>query len=274
MNIQHSKVVTAGVLTAAALLTSAGVANAGTGTASGAHGTPAQTVIHFAKGATSATVSGKVGPGEDDRYVFDAKAGQSATIQLARSTSAQTWTLVGPSGPAVHDAHSPRQSDFTYRLPESGRYYVDIVSTRPSTYRLKVSIPATTTASTKPGSGNPGTGTGGGVHGDLPVVAEATKIDFEPGRTSASVSAKIGPQDRAAYTFSATEGQRARIQLEGSSTGAFTLIAPDGTPLHTTKAQDQSDVTVELPATGLYRIDLQDAVHTGAQQLTLSIPRR
>ncbi|WP_432542375.1 peptidase [Kineococcus sp. SYSU DK002] len=273
MNSQHSKVLTAGVLTAAALLGGAGVAAAagpvtGTGTGSGANGVPAQTVIHFAKGATSASVSGKVGPGEDDRYVFDAKAGQTAHIHLARSTSAQTWTLVGPSGPAVHDAHSPRQSDFTYRLPESGRYYVDIVSTRPSSYRLDLSIPATGKPA-KPAK--PATGNGGGVHGNLPVVAEATKIDFAPGRTSATVTATVGPQDRAAYTFSAKAGQRARIQLDGSSTGTFTLIAPDGTPLHTTHSRNQSDVTITLPASGLYRVDLADDVHTGSQQLTLGI---
>ncbi|ABS03427.1 peptidase [Kineococcus radiotolerans] len=280
---RHRKVVTAGVLTAAALLAGAGVASAagpvtGTGTGSGAHGVPAATVIHFAHGATAASVKGTVGPGEDDRYVFDAKAGQTASFHLARSTSAQTWTLVGPSGPAVHDAHSSRQSDFTYRLPETGRYYVDIVSTRPSSYRLDLSIPASTkpVKPTKPAKPSTGTepGNGGGVHGDLPVVAEATKIDFPAGRTSASVTAKVGPQDRAAYTFEAKAGQRARIQLDGSSTGTFALIAPDGTPLHTTKSRNQSDVTVTLPTSGLYRIDVQDAVHTGAQQLTLSIPRR
>ena len=267
---------TAGLLTTATLLTGAGVAAAagpvtGTGTGSGANGIPTSSVIHFAKGATSASVSGKVGAGEDDRYVFDAKAGQTATIHLARSTSAQTWTLVGPSGPAVHDAKSPRQSDFTYRLPETGRYYVDIVSTRPSSYRLEVSIPATTKPS-KPGISTPGSG--GGVHGDLPVVAEATKITFPAGRTSATVSAKVGPADRAAYTFDAKAGQRARVQLDGSTTGTFALIAPDGTTLHTAKSQNQSDVTVTLPATGLYRIDVQDAVHTGTQQVTLTLPRR
>ncbi|WP_432570729.1 peptidase [Kineococcus sp. SYSU DK005] len=244
----------------------------GTGTGSGANGIPAQSVIHFAKGATSASVSGEVGPGEDDRYVFDAKAGQRATFHLARSTSAQTWTLVGPSGPAVHDARSPRQSDFSYRLPESGRYYIDIVSTRPSSYRMSVSIPATNAG----GTGKPGSTTGsngGGVHGDLPVVAEATKITFPAGRTSASVDAHVGPQQRAAYTFDAKAGQRARVQLEGSSTGAFTLTAPDGTPLHTTRTRNQSDVTLTLPATGLYRIALSDDVHDGSQQLTLTVRR-
>lgn len=87
------------------------------------------------------------------------------------------------------------------------------------------SVSAATTSG--PGTGT-GSGTGGGVHVDLPVVTGATKITFPAGSTRATVNAKIGPQDRAAHTFSATKGQRARIQLDGSSTGAFTLTAPDG----------------------------------------------
>nr|WP_218886057.1 peptidase [Kineococcus aurantiacus] len=239
----------AGVATAAGPVT-------GTGTGSGAAGVLAATTIHFAHGATSASVSGTVGPGQDDRYVFDARAGQTAHLHLARSTSAQTWTLVGPTGPAVHDAHSPRQSDVTYRLPETGRYYVDIVSTRPSSYRLDLTIPTTT----KPDTGGA-------------VVTEATKITFAPGRTRATVTATVGPQDRAAYTFAATTGQQARIQIQGSPTGTFTLTAPDGSPLHTGHSQNQSDVTLTLPMSGSYRIDLADDVRTGTQQLTLSIPR-
>nr|WP_218886007.1 peptidase [Kineococcus aurantiacus] len=265
---------TAAAVTAAVLLGGAGVATAagpvtGTGTGTGAAGVPAATTIHFAHRATSASVSGTVGPGHDDRYVFDARAGQTAHLHLARSTSAQTWTLVGPTGPAVHDAHSPRQSDFTYRLPETGRYYVDIVSTRPSRYRLDLTIPTTTKPSTpsttKPSTGKPDTG---GT-----VVAEATKITFAPGRTRATVTATVGPQDRAAYTFAATKGQQARIQLAGSPTSTFTLTAPDGSPLHTGHSQNQSDVTLTLPVSGSYRIDLADDVRTGTQQLTLSIPR-
>ena len=180
---------------------------------------------------------------------------------------------MGPSGPAVHDARSPRQSEFTYRLPESGRYHVDVVSTRPSSHRLELSIPATTTAGTEPGSGKPGAGSGGGTHGDEPVVAEATRVHFSPGRSSVTVTAQVGPAQRAAYTSSAKAGQRARVQLSGSATGAFALVAPDGTPLHTTRSRNQSDVTVALPTTGLYRVDVSDDVRAGAHQLTLSVRR-
>ncbi|MBB2903222.1 hypothetical protein FHR75_004064 [Kineococcus radiotolerans] len=270
----NRKMLAAGLLTTVTVLGATGVAAAstGTGAGSGANGVPTQSVIHFAKGATSATVKGHVDAGEDDRYVFDAKAGQSATFHLTRANSGQTWTLVGPTGPAVHDEHSSRQSDFTYRLPETGRYYMDVTTTRPGNYRMSVSIPASTrgTSGTSGGSHSTGAGTGSGK----PVVAEATKINFARGATTATVSAQVGPQQRAAYTFAATAGQRARIQLSGSPTAAFTLIAPDGTPLHTTKTQNQTDVSVQLPASGLYRIDLQDSTTTATDQLTLSLPRR
>ncbi|WP_432571253.1 peptidase [Kineococcus sp. SYSU DK005] len=272
----RGKLTAATVLAAGAVLTAAVPALAagtgtGTGTGSGAAGVPAQSVLRFAKGATSATVSGHVAAGEDDRYVFDARAGQVATFHLTRANSGQTWTLVGPSGPAVHDAHSPRQSDFTHRLPETGRYYVDITTTRAGSYRMQVSIPA---AGGSAGSGH-GTGSGSGTGtGTRPVVAEATRITFPRGRTSATVEAEVGPQQRAAYTFSARAGQRARIALSGSRSAAFTLVAPDGTPLHTTRSRNQSDVTVALPATGLYRIDVQDDTRAGTRELTLSVPRR
>jgi hypothetical protein len=270
----NSKLIAAGVLTATAVIAGAGVASAstGTGAGSGANGVPAQSVIHFAQGATSATVKGHVDAGEDDRYVFDARAGQTATFHLTRANSGQTWTLVGPSGPSVHDEHSPRQSDFTYRLPETGRYYVDVTTTRPGNYRLSVSIPAGTT--TKPAPAKPAPAKPAGGNAGKPVVAEATKIDFAPGRTSATVTAHVGPTERSAFTFSAVRGQRARIQLTGSPTAAFALIAPDGTPLHTTASRNQGDVTVELPTSGLYRIDVQDDTRAGAPQLTLSLPRR
>ena len=274
----RGKLTAATVLAAGAVLTAAVPALAagtgtgpGTGAGSGANGVPAQSVVHFARGATSATVSGHVAAGEDDRYVFDARAGQVATFHLTRANSGQTWTLVGPSGPAVHDAHSPRQSDFTHRLPETGRYYIDITTTRAGSYRMQVSIPAATGSAGSAGSGHGGgTGSGSGT-GTRPVVAEATRIAFARGRTSATVQAQVGPRQRAAYTFSARAGQRARIALSGSRSAAFTLVAPDGTPLHTTRSRNQSDVTVTLPAGGLYRVDVQDDTRAGTRELTLSL---
>jgi hypothetical protein len=65
-------------------------------------------------------------------------------IHPARSTSARTRTLVGPSGPAVHDAQSPRQPDVTSRLTGTGRYHVDVVSAT----RTSIAAPASGIAAT------------------------------------------------------------------------------------------------------------------------------
>ncbi|MEZ0491426.1 peptidase [Kineococcus sp. TBRC 1896] len=231
------------IAAAAALLTTAGVAGAGVASAASPN-IPTATPLHFARGATSTDVRGHVGAGGDRRYTFQARAGQTATFHLARSTSAMTWTLVGPTGPSVHDAHSPRQSDFTYTLPESGTYYVDIVSSRAATYDLSLSIPATTGGS-------------------------SSTIAFPAGGTRATVEG-TGSHS---YTFGARAGQRATVHFTDSSAhGAWTLVAPDGSPLHTTMTEQQRDVTVQLPATGDHRLDVQ-APAGSRYTLTLSIPR-
>jgi hypothetical protein len=232
------------IAAAAALLTTAGVAGAGVASAA-SPSIPTATPLHFARGATSTHVSGHVAAGGDNRYTFQARAGQTATFHLSRSTSATTWTLVGPTGPSVHNAHSPRQSDFTYTLPESGTYYVDIVSSRPATYDLSLSIPAAATSS-------------------------ASKITFPAGGTAATVKG-TGSHD---YTFDARSGQTATVRFtDTSAQGAWTLVAPDGSPLHTTMTQQQRDVTVKLPSTGGYRLSVQ-APAGSRYSVTLAIPRR
>ncbi len=231
------------IAAAAALLTTAGVAGAGVASAA-SPSIPTATPLHFARGASSTHVSGHVAAGGDRRYTFQARAGQTATFHLSRSTSAMTWTLVGPTGPSVHNAHSPRQSDFTYTLPESGTYYVDVVSSRPASYDLSLSIPAATTPS-------------------------STGISFPAGGTATTVKG-TGSRD---YTFDARAGQRATVHFtDTSAQGAWTLVAPDGSPLHTTMTQQQRDVTVQLPSTGGYRLSVQ-APAGSRYTLTLSIPR-
>ncbi|WP_432570235.1 peptidase [Kineococcus sp. SYSU DK005] len=230
----RTKILVATALTGAALVAAAAPSSAAV---------PPQTAIRFARGAESATVSGHVAAHGDRRYVFDATGGQTVSIRFTRSTSAETWTLVGPTGPSVHNAGSPSQTSFTYRLPDTGRYYLDVVSPRAADYRLQVSIPRGQT------------------------------IAFPAGGTSATVSARVAAQRPAEYVFAARAGQRAHVQLSGSPTAAFTLTAPDGQPLHTAASEQQRDVSVTLPATGLYRLAVQDAT-AGTRTLTLSIPAR
>lgn len=255
------------ITVAAAVLAAAGIAGAGAASAATSSvAVPTATAIHFAPGTSSAHVSGHVGAGGDRRYTFVARAGQTATFHLSRSTSAMTWTLVGPTGPSVHNAHSPRQSDFTYRLPESGTYYVDIVSTRAASYDLSLAIPAGTSSSS---SAKPVTVQ---QNGDA-VSTTGQELRFAPGTTSLTVDGGVGTTEAAHFRFDAAAGQRAVVDFKDiSPQGTWTLVAPDGSPLHTSMTEQQAHATVTLPQTGTYRLDVHSP--SGSTfDLSLSIPR-
>jgi hypothetical protein len=251
---------------AAVLVAAAGIAGAASAASAATPAVPTATPVHFAPGATSAHVSGRVAANGDRRYTFSARAGQTATFHLSRSTSAMTWTLVGPTGPSVHNARSPRQSDFTYRLPTTGTYYVDIVSTRAATYDLSVAIPAARTS-----TGTPAGTTSEATSATMTTAGE--KIRFAPGATSATITGGVGTTETARFRFDATAGQRATISLQGISPDRrWSLVAPDGTPLHTAMSEQQDRVTVVLPQTGGYALKVQSASGS-TYALTLSIPR-
>ncbi|PRY17332.1 peptidase [Kineococcus rhizosphaerae] len=261
----RGKITVAAAVLAAAGIAGAGAASAATSSASTAAKVPTATAIHFAPGRSSAHVSGHVAAGGDRRYTFVARAGQTATFHLSRSTSAMTWTLVGPTGPSVHNAHSPRQSDFTYRLPESGTYYVDIVSTRAASYDLSLAIPATTSSS----SATPVTVQ---QNGDA-TSSTGQKLRFAPGTTALTVAGGVGTTETAHFRFDAVAGQRAVVDFKDiSPQGNWTLVAPDGSPLHTGMTEQQAHATVTLPQTGTYRLDVHSP--SGSTfDLSLSIPR-
>ncbi|NAZ84247.1 peptidase [Kineococcus sp. R8] len=225
------------VLAAGTVVTGVTTAGAATPTTAGAQ------TIRFAPGATSSSVAGSVGAHGEVRYRFAARAGQTVDVAFTRSTSAATWTLVGPSGPALHDARSPRQSSGSIVLPETGTYSLDVDSTRAATYRLQLAIP------------------------------RGTQLRFAPGTTSTTVRDTLPAATTRTYTVGAVRGQTARVRFATTrGTATWSLVGPAGEPLHTSMVQQQADVTVALPGTGRCWLQVQSA--QGARyQLTLSIPR-
>jgi len=235
---------------AAALVAAAGIAGAGAASAA-SPAVPTATPIRFAAGTSSAHVSGHVAAHGDRRYTFSARAGQTATFHLSRSTSAMTWTLVGPTGPSVHDAHSPRQSDFTYRLPTTGTYYLDIVSSRAASYGLSLAIPA----------------------GPAATTAEQ-EIRFPAGATGTTVTGTVPSTGTARYRLVAARGQHAAITFEDSAENAtWTFVSPGGSPLHNGMTEQQRRATVTLPETGTYWLAVSSPAGS-TYALTVSIPPR
>ena len=228
---------------AAALVTAGAVATAGAAQAS--EGGKAQvaasgTAIHFAAGGTSTTVSGQLAAGGDRTYTFDARAGQTASVHFTHSSATERWTLVGPTGTPLHTAQTEQQDDATVQLPSSGTYRLDVATGDAGSYSLGLSIPPT--------------------------------IRFAAGGTSGAVSGRLAAGTDRTYTFDARAGQTATVHFTHSSaTARWTLVDAQGTPLHTATTEQQDTVTVKLPTTGTYRVDVQTTDAT-TYRLALAIP--
>lgn len=121
------------VITAATLFLTAAT---GIGVASAA----GSTEIRFPAGGTSTTVSGSLPQGGEKTYTFDARAGQTATVHVTRSSGTERWTLVSPGGSPLHTGMTEQQSDVTAQLPSTGTYTIDVQTTDAGDYSLELAI--------------------------------------------------------------------------------------------------------------------------------------
>lgn len=108
--------------------------------------------IAFARGKTSATVSGAVVRGDRDIYSIEAKGGQTATVSIVAVEKNAVFALfqpgasvsdegdvTGPALPRAGDGDDARR--WSGRLPATGRYLVVVGGTRGNaTYTLTVSL--------------------------------------------------------------------------------------------------------------------------------------
>jgi len=110
-----------------------------------------------------------------------------------------------------------------------------------------------------------GTGVG------MAAADDATAIEFSAGGTAQTVSGSLPAGGEDSYTFDANAGQAATVHFtRTASTERWTLVAPDGSPLHSGRTEQQADFSASLPTTGTYRIDVQTA-DAGDYTLALSI---
>lgn len=240
------------VLAAAAVLVAAGAV---TGPALAAVAAPAPVVasatasatrsateVHFAPGATSAAVQGRLSAGGSRTYALDLRAEQVLEVALQRGSSTQTFTLVAPDGSPLHTDHTQAQDGGTFVAATTGTYLLTVRSGAAADYRLHLTVPQ--------------------------------QLRFAPGGTETSVRGQLPAGDDHPYSFAARAGQRATVTFTATSGDAvWLLVGPDGSPLHTdhTSAQ-QGSTTVQLPASGTYRLDVRSGAAT-SYRLALAIPR-
>jgi LysM repeat protein len=99
-------------------------------------GTPIR--IQFARGETSATVSGSIVRGEQARYVLGARSGQTMVINISSVENNAVITVTAPNGEILSAADVRSWSGV---LPQNGDYIVTVGSVRGNaTYNLVATI--------------------------------------------------------------------------------------------------------------------------------------
>ncbi len=98
--------------------------------------------IRFAKGKTSAVVSGAVIRGDVDTYIVGAKAEQMMTVRVTSIEKNASFTVKGPDGEYLQDAGEEDDATLvTNTLPYTGDYRIEVAPTRGNaTYKLTVKI--------------------------------------------------------------------------------------------------------------------------------------
>lgn len=98
--------------------------------------------LKFAKGKSSATVSGAVLRGDLDTYIVGAKSGQMMYTKITSLENNAVFSIKGPDGEYLQDVgEEDDRMDATSDLPYDGDYKIIVGGTRGNaSYKLTVSI--------------------------------------------------------------------------------------------------------------------------------------
>ena len=87
--------------------------------------------INFAKGKSSATLSGKLSNDNQMEYVFGAKAGQKITLKVSSAPKGNFFDFVVSGDGFEFETEYDSYSDYSFTAPETGDYFV-FVRKRPT----------------------------------------------------------------------------------------------------------------------------------------------
>jgi len=98
--------------------------------------------IKFAKGRSSATVSGAVIRGDRDTYIVGARGGQRMTVRISSLENNAAFVIENPHGEYLEGAaEGDDATNATVELPDSDDYRIIVGGTRGnSSYKLTVAI--------------------------------------------------------------------------------------------------------------------------------------
>ncbi|MEZ4867068.1 MAG: LysM peptidoglycan-binding domain-containing protein [Caldilineaceae bacterium] len=222
-----------------------------TPTATPVAATPPQRV-HFAAGATSATVTGTVTFPQRNCYVLGAQAGQEMTVQITSPgntanflVSAVDISLIG--GFPLKRLENEDRS-WSGPLPATTDYLICVATPSGSVnYSLVITIPP--------------------LSGPLPTI----RIQFPRGGTSATVNGQASSLRYQCYVLGAQANQLMSVNLTSPGNVAnFSLVGDDGSPLKRIEVGTPS-FSVRLPLTEDYTICVGAPAGTSTVNFTLTV---
>jgi hypothetical protein len=203
------------------------------------------TRIAFEPGETEAEIGGDLEPGEMDRYVLRALAGQHLIVWAVSPGRDVFLGLRGADGPSLVPLAVETDFAVAVGLPSSQDYIVSALATGGGTpYVLKVAVPRTE---------------------DLP-----TRIRFAEGSTSATLTGSLAEGgDYARTVLRALAGQTMTVEVTPAADVGIWVAGEDGSFWHA--PFDQGALTVALPLTQDYFVTLFSPPGSDPVDFTLEV---
>jgi hypothetical protein len=104
--------------------------------------------VTFAKGKSSATVTGSIKGDQDRTYTVDARAGQKMTVNLKRTKGSPEMNIYAPGNDTAISLGAVDPYNVTTTLPANGRYRIQVFQMRASARRGETASYALTIAVT------------------------------------------------------------------------------------------------------------------------------
>lgn len=193
-----------------------------------------ETVVAFAKGASSATLKGSIKGDQDHDYVVDARAGQTLTVDFKPTNASAYFNVTAPGADAAMFIGSTSGNRFSGPLTVSGPHVVQVYLMRnaarrneTANYTLTIGVTgaATAAAAPRPSKDALVAGTSYNATAEVPCI---TAADAPKGRCQAGVMRMAGGE--------------ATVELQTPDGGQRHIYFKNGRP-------DSSDANAPMRAT-------------------------
>ena len=150
-----------------------------------------QTVpVTFARGQSSATLTGRITGDQDRNYTVDARAGQTLTVTLKATRGSVEMNVWAPGSDSAISLGSADPYRFSTVLPSNGRYRVQVYQMRAFARRGATANYALTIGVTGRGGGG---GAGGGYRPSVDALVPGTKYNATADlRCTTSIGGRAG----------------------------------------------------------------------------------